>query len=399
MTNTAIVLLSSIEAYQNEILGAVVNQAIEFLPNAYIIDFYKDFKLNKLLTSEPEIIKAEQWNYDSWKSMYKHYKKLMEDFDNVIIIKAPINRHTANTLDVKLLKEINKMTRVDDTYNMQYDLMKRLIERLIFVKAIRNKNVVHFVLDPDEVDFSKVWNFKSYKRIGALNWSNCKYGPIYEFVLFNTFIQEIPKYYDFYYGASAFTEDRKYLYTVQKNVLDYLNRRRVGFVRENAKTGQFNIFDYDNRDVRVTQSTYLYNLKLARYTLVNPSYNKKEFNIIRFMEAVICDCVPLILKTKQNITDMKFECLQGLILTFPDFYDIIIERELIIKSIDVHRRITKYYEDSINGSVAKANSDSFKEPDLDICERIKNTASFRKITDRNYVQSFYDNLFSEVTNV
>ena len=35
----------------------------------------------------------------------------------------------------------------------------------------------------------------------------------------------------------------------------------------------------------------------------------------------------------------------------------------------------------------------------DICEQIKETKSFKKIIDRDYVQSFYDRLFSEVPNV
>lgn len=397
--NTAIVLLSSIESHQNEIIGAVINQAIEFIPNVYIIDFYKDYKLNKVLLSEPDIIKAEQWKFDSWKSMYKHYKKLVSDFDNIILVKAPINRDNANTLDVKMLREINKMTRLDDTYNMQYDLMRRVIERLLFVKACRGKNVVHFVIDPDEVDFSKVWNFKIYRRFGALKWDGCEYGPIYEYLLYNTFIQDIPKFYDFYYVGSAVTEDRKYLYRCQSEVLSHINRRRIGFIKENPKIGTFDIFDGDNREKRVTQSTYLYNLKLSRYTMVNPPYNKKEFNIIRFMEAVVCDCIPLILKCKKDVRDMKFGCLHNLILTFPDFYDIIIKRNLIVVPKDIHIRLTKYYEDSDNGSVRKVKYGTYGEPDIDICQQLKETKSFKKITDRNYVQSFYDGLFSEVSDV
>ena len=397
--NTAIVLLSSIESHQNEIIGAVINQAIEFIPNVYIIDFYKDYKLNKVLLSEPDIIKAEQWKFDSWKSMYKHYKKLVSDLDNIILVKAPINRDNANTLDVKMLREINKMTRLDDTYNMQYDLMRRVIERLLFVKACRGKNVVHFVIDPDEVDFSKVWNFKSYRRFGALKWDGCEYGPIYEYLLYNTFIQDIPKFYDFYYVGSAITEDRKYLYRCQSEVLSHINRRRIGFIKENPKIGTFDIFDGDNREKRVTQSTYLYNLKLSRYTMVNPPYNKKEFNIIRFMEAVVCDCIPLILKCKKDVRDMKFGCLHNLILTFPDFYDIIIKRNLIVVPKDIHIRLTKYYEDSDNGSVRKVKYGTYGEPDIDICQQLKETKSFKKITDRNYVQSFYDGLFSEVSDV
>ena len=397
--NTAIVLLSSIESHQNEIIGAVINQAVEFIPDAYIIDFYKDYKLNKVLDAEPEIIKAEQWKFDSWKSMYKHYKKLVSGFDNIILVKAPINRDNANTLDTKMLREINKMTRLDDKYNMQYDLMRRVIERLLFVKACRGKNVVHFVVDPDEVDFSKVWNFKSYRRFGALKWNNCEYGPIYEYVLYNTFIQDIPKFYDFYYVGSAITDDRKYLYRCQKEVLSHINRRRIGFIKENPKIGTFDIFDGDNREKRVTQSTYYYNLKLSRYTMVNPPYNKNEFNIIRFIEAVICDCIPLILKCKKDVRDMKFGCLHNLILTFPDFYDIIMKRDLIVVPKDIHVRLTKYYEDSDNGSVRKVKYATYGKPDIDICEQIKETKSFKKITDRDYVQSFYDGLFSEVSNV
>ena len=397
--NTAIVLLSSIESHQNEIIGAVINQAVEFIPDAYIIDYYKDYKLNKVLDAEPEIIKAEQWKFDSWKSMYKHYKKLVSDFDNIILVKAPINRDNANTLDTKMLREINKMTRLDDKYNLQYDLMSRVIERLLFVKACRGKNVVHFVVDPDEVDVSKVWNFKSYRRFGSLKWNNCEYGPIYEYVLYNTFIQDIPKFYDFYYVGSAITDDRKYLYRCQKEVLSHINRRRIGFVKENPKIGTFDIFDSDNREKRVSQSTYLYNLKLSRYTMINPPYNKNEFNIIRFMEAIICDCIPLILKCKNDVRDMKFGCLHNLILTFPDFYDIIMKRDLIIVPKEIHVRLTKYYEDSDNGSVRKVKYATYGKPDIDICEQIKETKSFKKITDRDYVQSFYDGLFSEVPNV
>ena len=133
--------------------------------------------------------------------------------------------------------------------------------------------------------------------------------------------------------------------------------------------------------------------------MINPPYNKNEFNIIRFMEAIICDCIPLILKCKKDVRDMKFGCLYNLILTFPDFYDIIMKRNLIVVPKDIHVRLTKYYEDSDNGSVRKVKYATYGEPDIDICEQLKETKSFKKITDRNYVQSFYDGLFSEVPNV
>lgn len=388
MGNTVVALLSNIEANQNEIIAAMLTQITQFVPDLYIVDFYKNNKLGKVLNNDRiKIVKAEQWKFDKWSKIYTRYKYILQDCDNVILIKTPILRDNNVQLDLNMLKDINKNTLKDDTWNMQYDFMKRLIERVIFVKACRKKNVFQFMIDPDEVDFSKLWNFKRYERYAACNWGDVNYGPLYEWALFNTYIQPIPKAQDLYYIASAYTEDReKYLKEVVDVIGSKFGRRRVGFVRNNPTKGKINYFNATDRDTRVTQSTYLYNLMLSRYTLVNESYNKNHFNMVRFMEAVVCNCVPLLLHG-MSLKELK--------LTFPDIYDIIIERELLVKPENVVTRLTKYVEDAPNGSIRKMQT--LKEgisnkPDNDVCEVIKNTQSFKNITDYSTIKMFYDNL-------
>lgn len=111
---------------------------------------------------------------------------------------------------------------------------------------------------------------------------------------------------------------------------------------------------------------------------------KERFNIVRFMEAIICNCVPLIL----NDVD-----LDDLRLTFPDIYDIINKRELIVAPENVCVRLTRYFEDAINGSVLKQQrineTGVVKRPDMEVCNLIKKTDSFKLIIDEDYIRGFY----------
>ena len=386
---TAVALLSNIESNQTEIIAAMLNQLSQFISDLFIVDFYKNNKIYKVLNTDSIItVKAEQWKYDTWNQMYDHYKYMLSECDNVILIKTPVLRDNNCVLDEDMLKDISKNIIKDTQWNMQYDFMKRLIERLVFVKACRKKNVIQFMIDPDEVDFSSVWKFSSYSRYAVCKWGDIEYAPIYEWALYNTFIQNIPKAQELYFIASAYTDSREdYLKDITSEINKKLGRRRVGFIRNNPSRGKADYFNAKDRDNRVKQDTYLYNLMLSKYTLVNPSYNEDRFNIVRFMEAVICNCVPLILKDV-NIND--------LILTFPDIYDIIDKRGLIITPDKVCVRLTKYFEDSLNGSVVKERYEmetgDFKKPDMEVCDLIKNTDSFKMIVDEEYIRGFYNDI-------
>jgi hypothetical protein len=375
--NTLVAVLSNIEKTQNEIIGCMVTQICENVENCSVIDFYKDFKLNKTVYGEYDIFKAEQWLYSSWLDIYKNYRELVQPYDNIILIKTPTLRGTyTRQLDVKFLKEIDKGFTKDSQYQMTQDLMKRLIERLVFVKACRDKNVFQFCIDTEEVDFSDVYNFKSYKRLFILKKDGMSYFPMYEWAMANTFIQEIDKAQDLYYIGSAFTKEREeYIVNIKDWLYKFFGRRRIGFTRANPQTG---LFDYYNsnerRDVKVNQSKYLYNLKLSKYTVVTSPYDTSTFNMMRFMESVICDCIPIIMPDN-NLDDLR--------LTFPDIYDKINLRDLILIKRDCRKYPVEYY---LHTRITEW------ERDKDCINDIKSCKSYQRITDQEYVKSEFKKL-------
>lgn len=356
----AIALLSNVEASQNEIIAAIYKQLLEFVDDAVVIDFYANGKLNKVLYGEPEVLRLRQYEYDKWSEMQRYIEKEMREFDKVVIFKTPVS------CTRKVISEMESGIKKDDSYNMSYDKIRRIYERVTFVKAIRDKEVYQLVIDPREIDFSTIidFDFKSYKRICTWKSETDKYGPIYEYALTSTYVQTIPKAQDLYFIGSVYDESKQYLYSIKKEFNKRLGRRHKGGMYNNPFTGKFELFTFDNRENRVGQGTYLYNLMLSRYTIIVDDYSG-QFNMMRFMEAVICDCVPLILDGYNN--------LDNLILTFPDIYDIIEKRELVVKHDRVYFRIHNY-----------------EDKDRHIIDEIKATKSYQKITDEVKVRKYYN---------
>lgn len=378
MSETLVAVLSNVEKTQNEIIACMITQICENVENCSVVDFYKDYKLSKTTYGEYFMVKAEQWLYNGWLDIYKNYRELVKPYDNIILIKTPILRGLyPRQLDKKFLKEIDRGFTKDNEYQMSQDLMKRLIERLVFVKACRDKNVIQFCIDTQEVDFSDVWKFKSYERRYIANHGDMKYFPMYEWAMANTFIQEIDKAQDLYFIGSAFNSEKQELISrYHDNLYKFFGRRRVGFVRANPQTGYFDYYNNDEnrREIKVNQSKYLYELKLSKYTVVNPPYDTSCFNMMRFMEAVICDCVPIVLP-ENNFDD--------LILTFQDIYDKINFRDLILEKRDCRKLPIEHY---LHVRITEW------ERDKDCIEDIKSCKSYQRIVDQEYVQSEFAKL-------
>lgn len=378
MSETLVAVLSNVEKTQNEIIACMITQICENVENCSVVDFYKDYKLSKTTYGEYFMVKAEQWLYNGWLDIYKNYRELVKPYDNIILIKTPTLRGLyPRQLDKKFLKEIDRGFTKDNEYQMSQDLMKRLIERLVFVKACRDKNVIQFCIDTQEVDFSDVWKFKSYERRYIANHGDMKYFPMYEWAMANTFIQDIDKAQDLYFIGSAFNSEKQELISrYHDSLYQYFGRRRVGFVRANPQTGYFDYYNNDEnrREIKVNQSKYLYELKLSKYTVVNPPYDTSCFNMMRFMEAVICDCVPIVLP-ENNFDD--------LILTFQDIYDKINFRDLILEKRDCRKLPIEHY---LHVRITEW------ERDKDCIEDIKSCKSYQKIVDQEYVQSEFAKL-------
>lgn len=366
----AIALLSNIEASQNEIISAIYSQVLMFVDDVVIIDFYGNGKINKVLTTDDvDIIKVCQYECKDWKSMKRLYKKVLKEFDKIIIFKTPV------MVNESVMKDMSAGMKKDDNYNWQYDKMKRLYERLLFVGCCQGKDVYQFVIDPREYDFSKYWKFNTYKRICTWKSETDVYGPIYEYAMENTFVQDIPKANDLYFIGSMYDESKNYLLEIKEKLGEKIGRRhkggkyfgKFGTNYNNPMTGKFELFTEENREKRISQSMYLYNLMLSRYTIVSHPYDHNYFNIMRFMEAVICGCIPVIMSGYSNNEILR--------LTFPDIYDIINKRGLIMEPKLVHSR-----------------KDSYIERDGDVISEIKATKSFKDITNPDKIKSFYDEL-------
>ena len=180
-----------------------------------------------------------------------------------------------------------------------------------------------------------------------------------------------------YFIGSAFNDEKVELITrYHDNLYKYFGRRRVGFVRNNPQTGYFDYYnnDEDRREIKVGQSKYLYNLKLSKYTVVNPPYDLSCFNMMRLMEAIICDCVPIVLP-ENNLDD--------LILTFQDIYDKINYRDLILEKRDTRKLPIEHY---LHTRITEW------ERDKDCIADIKSCKSYQKIVDQEYVQSEFATL-------
>ena len=146
MSETLVAVLSNVEKTQNEIIACMITQICENVENCSVVDFYKDYKLSKTTYGEYFMVKAEQWLYNGWLDIYKNYRELVKPYDNIILIKTPTLRGLyPRQLDKKFLKEIDRGFTKDNEYQMSQDLMKRLIERLVFVKACRDKNVIQSI--------------------------------------------------------------------------------------------------------------------------------------------------------------------------------------------------------------------------------------------------------------
>ena len=198
--------------------------------------------------------------------------------------------------------------------------------------------------------------------------------PFFEWGIKNTYVQELSKERDFYFGMNCiFTNRYRYRDVVDKfnNCINRKIPNKEGFSNKlsgyayvlrnsyNPKIGKA-------KDSQVSQSEYYYKLYTSRYTFVNVPYLETEFNYQRFMEAIILGCIPFI-DNKMNLDDLR--------LTYHEFYDIIMKEKLVIDTdadsySDIAKRMKRYSE---NG-------------DSELINKFKNTKAYQALTDENKIK-------------
>ena len=119
---------------------------------------------------------------------------------------------------------------------------------------------------------------------------------------------------------------------------------------------------------------------LSRFTVITPPYNESEFNMVRFMEAVILGCVPVILP---NVN------LDGIRLTFPDIYDIIKKDKVVLKKYVINGKSAHTYPIEYFLPLRVRRYEEYAV----VIDKIKSTKSYKSIIDRDYIQECFNNLF------
>lgn len=388
---TCIVIGDRIPATQREIIRCMILQVIMILDNVSVMDFYDNDKLENFLglPEEVEIIKVmDSFTCTDWSSSFVHFQTILSHYRNVILVNSPVFRFKKKEPEYYIKKYEEKAT-IDNMYEFEKrtDIHTQVM-RSLFVKAMAKsftgKNVYQFVINPREVDFRKVWDFRVYERIGPAKWENTRLGPTYEYALSSIYIQNIDKVQDVYWYACSENKPS----VIDTNILlgRCVNKRFSKSEMINPVKGEFGCFDRTHtKENGVSQDQYYYNLMLSRYTIITET-DDGSFPIVRFMESVILGCIPLL----QRDLDKD---LSQVVLTDKRFYDIIRYRDLRLP--DVRCDDVSNGGESLMGKVQKRLRYKYGE-ELDVIEELRTAKYYLAMTSREQVEKYYTSMISGI---
>lgn len=376
MYKTLIAFIGILDKTQKELVKCLISQVYENT-DCTIVDFMENNLFGVNVPDGYKLSKPKQWQYGTWRQMCNRYKMFIRPYDNIIIIGTPLY-----VGDKFLSLELLRKTSVKITKNPKIFIdnpsYRGIFERLVFVRGCIGKNVIQYCIDSREVDFSRVWKLEKYVRVGPVDFEGIKYFPMYEWAMKTTYCQPIQKVKDIFFMGTANDKYKRDLLTKFVDASRNKFGRKITYGTQEAMKrpllGVFEICGDGERLDIVSQQEYLYNLMLSRYTVIFPPYNQNCFNIVRFIEAVICNCIPLV---------FQHENLKWLKLTFPDIYTVIQKNNLIIK-----KTRTKIPEEWIWTRIRLQYQDG------SVIEEIKSTKSFKNIVDRKYVNERLTSLLS-----
>lgn len=254
-----------------------------------LLDKFKIKRVRKECSFE-SIVLSDFLDFDSvhdWSKLKEGFKDLLvkSGIDCIILFKASLlDNLRLDNFD--LLK--NYLNRKNEQVSGNFQMVKRIYESLCFVDAVSESDidVIHSVIDPCEVNFSKVLNFKSYRSSYYLVREGFDFLPWYCYSLKDDgFIDRTrEKQIDFCFRCSAIAKEREWL----KNEYEWVVP---------GEKSIFEIFGGDFEGKRIPQDKYFDELMLSKGTLIIPSYDPDTFSIQRLVEALYCGCVPFVFDT------------------------------------------------------------------------------------------------------
>ena len=277
----------------------------------------------------------------SWKESFEILDNIAKKIKLIIIMLNTLSKdiHLGNEHQIdKLYNSVKNNDQLFTNFVM-LNMIYKYIFAIIYLARRYNIPVKHIIYDPQEFIFDtlvpKVSNYYFYD----LEKNNSQYFPYVEYGFFYKKVEKFiyVKEYDFVFGTTAITKDRKWicdfivnLSNKMKNKIKYKIYFKSNFTKHN------NYIDYID---------YIRMIKMARYTLVIPSYDKDEFSTTRFFEALAYDCIPLILH------NVNFE--KGL----QHYKEItnIIKKYLIVTQNNILEKIEKLNYDFILNKIKETN--------------------------------------------
>lgn len=288
-----------------------------------------DFKTN-------EVVKQT----GNWPDYIDVCKKFLVDNDitTMFVIGSTMMQGKKFGDEHSIAKDVDRMQH-EVNLRMNFVSMRTFYTRVQFVNACSQvcKHVYHQVIDPQEPDYSRVFDFSDYVEFVDLQFASRRrvLMPYYEWYSFKddqNSIESSDRSIAFTFGASAVTADRHYLIALIGEIEEGLSKANLTYdilLRKKVEVGK-------SRTKFVDQRQYVYDLQYATATVVVPAYDAEAFSWFRFVESASRGCVPLVYKEC---------CLDSVKKCYPETYKLICDELVVNDAADVVEKVKKFSDD------------------------------------------------------
>lgn len=261
-------------------------------------------------------------------------------------------------------------------YGMNYNISKNFLSRMLFVKACADvcDNVYHQVVDPQEPDLSRVFDFKHYDELVDLQFPKRRrimmpYYEAYSYGVDQYAVETRNRSIDFMFGASVMSEDRMFLLDLADSLTSHMDRCGMRYdVNLHVGSKMRRETGTDKNRPFVDQREYVDRLDGVVSTLVVPAYDSTAFSWFRLVESASKGCIPLV----------YYKCaMDSVRRAFPGVYNVIQNDLLVHDGDDLFERVSRFSDDSER---------------IKVCESIKDAIADRNVLDVEWLQNRWQKL-------
>lgn len=320
-----------------------------------------DFKTN-------EVVKQT----GNWPDYIDACKKFLVDNDitTMFVIGSTMVNGKKFGNEHSIAKDVDRM-QSEVNLSMNFASMRAFYTRVQFINACSQvcKYVYHQVVDPQELDYSRVFDFNEYVEFVDLQFASRRriLMPYYEWYSFKddqNSIEFSSRHIAFTFGASAVTADRHFLIALVDEIEESLNKENLAYdilLRKKVEVGK-------SRTMFVDQRQYVYDIQYAAATIVVPAYDAEAFSWFRFVESASRGCIPLVYKEC---------CLDSVKKCYPETYKVICDELIVNDAADIVEKVKKFSNDSER---------------IKMCKKIQDAIASRHVFDIQWLQDRWHKL-------